>query len=348
MSTGIITSDIFKKHETEITGYHSENPGRLDTILSYLKDKELWKKVEKLSIRKILPEELYAVHTPEYVSSVLEFCKNGGGWIDNDTVTCMESYEVALTAAGSVLEAIDIVMKNQLEKVFCFVRPPGHHALPDSSMGFCLFSNLSLGAVYALSKYNLERILVLDWDAHHGNGTERIFYQSNKVFTVSWHQYPFWPFTGKYTDTGAGEGIGYNMNIPVPEGFTDEIFIETFEKLVVPVARKFKPQLIMLAAGYDAHWKDHLAGLNVTTQAYQYMSGRVMELADELCQGRVVATLEGGYNPEALAEGVYSTLNSMQCPDYNLTKEFAREKENKRPKIVELINNIINVQVLLK
>jgi acetoin utilization deacetylase AcuC-like enzyme len=348
MSTGIITSDIFKKHDTEILGSHSENPKRLESILSFLKDKEVWKKVEKISTRKILPEELYTVHTPDYVASVLEFCKNGGGWLDNDTVACPESYEVALIAAGSVLEAIDIVMTDQLKKVFCFVRPPGHHALPDTSMGFCLFSNLSLGAVYALSKYNLERILVLDWDAHHGNGTEKIFYNSNKVFTVSWHQYPFWPFSGNYTDTGSGEGAGYNMNIPVPEGFTDEVFIETFEKLVVPAARKFKPQLIMLAAGYDAHWKDHLAGLNATNQGYQHLSRRVMELADELCQGKVVATLEGGYNLEALAEGVYSTLNFMQYPDYNLTENFSREKDNNKPKIVELINNIINVQTLLK
>jgi acetoin utilization deacetylase AcuC-like enzyme len=228
--------------------------------------------------------------------------------------------------------------------------------------GFCLFSNLSLGAVYALSKYGspkgapvfgnteniLERIMILDWDAHHGNGTEKIFYNSNKVFTVSWHQSPFWPFTGDYTDIGAGEGKGYNMNIPVPAGFTDEVFIETFENLVVPAARKYKPQLIMLAAGYDAHWKDHLAGLNATTPGYQHLSRRVMELADELCQGKVVATLEGGYNLEALAEGVYSTLNYMQYPDLNFKEDFSREKENNKPKIVELINNIINVQTLLK
>jgi acetoin utilization deacetylase AcuC-like enzyme len=136
MSTGIITSEIFKKHETEISGSHSENPRRLESILSFLKDKEIWKKVEKFTPRKILPEELYTVHTPEYVASVLEFCKKGGGWLDDDTVTCPESYEVALSAAGSVLEAIDLVMKGQLKKVFCFVRPPGHHALPDTSMGF--------------------------------------------------------------------------------------------------------------------------------------------------------------------------------------------------------------------
>ncbi len=345
MSTGVITSDIFKRHDT---GTHPENLKRLDSILNYVENKEVWKKVHKIPIRKISKEELYTVHTPEYVSSVLEFCKKGGGRIDEDTVTCTESYEVAMMAAGSVLEAVDNVMENKLKKVFCLIRPPGHHALPDKTMGFCLFSNLSLGAIYAITKYNVERILVLDWDAHHGNGTERIFYKSNKVFTVSWHQYPFWPFTGNYTDIGIEEGLGYNLNIPIPEGFTDEIFVETFEKLVVPIANKYKPQLIILAAGYDAHWKDQLAGLNVTTPAYEYLSRRVIELAENLCEGKIIATLEGGYNLEALAEGVFSTLNLMEYPDFKLTEKFSREKENNRAAITDLINNILDVHPFLK
>lgn len=338
MSVGVITSDIFKKHKTY---GHPESPERLDAILSYIKDKEAWKKSEKLDIRKITPEELYSVHLPEYVDSVKTFCENGGGRIDEDTVTCPESYEVALYSSGSVLEGVDQVMGNKLDKVFCFIRPPGHHALPSSSKGFCLFSNLSLGAMYAISKYKLNRIMVLDWDVHHGNGTESIFYNSNKVFTVSWHQYPFWPFTGNYTDTGQGDGLGYNINIPIPAGFTDEIYVETFENIIIPAIKKYKPELIMMAAGYDAHRKDPLAGLNVTTPVYSYLSKRTVEFAHEFCNGKIVATLEGGYNPESLSEGVYETLNYMQFPDLKLNGKTAMEKDTDRDKIKKLTDIII-------
>lgn len=353
MNIGIISSDIFKDHDTsemKDTGkyIHPESPQRIDSIIDYIKDKEVWTKAIKLPVRKITDEELYKVHTPEYVSSLIEFCKKGGGRIDEDTVTCINSYEVARIAAGSVLEAVDHVMQNRLKKVFCIIRPPGHHALSDSTMGFCLFSNISLGTVYALSKYNLERVMILDWDAHHGNGTEKIFYQSKNVFTVSWHQGNFWPFTGEYTDIGKDEGQGYNLNIPIPASFTDEIFIETFEKLVIPAARKYKPQLIFLAAGYDAHYSDTVSGLNATSPLYDYLSKKVVDLSEELCDGKLISCLEGGYNLDALAQGVFSTLNIMQFPDYNIKTKWSKEKEDNRKDIFKIINDIGHYHPLLK
>lgn len=353
MNIGIITSDFFKEHDTsemkEDGKYiHPESSQRLDAINDYLKNKEVWKVAEKIPVREISDEELFKIHTPDYIASLIDFCKKGGGRIDEDTVTSIKSYDVAKVAAGSVLQAVDFVMQDKLKKVYCIVRPPGHHAVPESSMGFCLFSNISLGAVYAMSKYNLDRIMVIDWDAHHGNGTEKIFYHSEKVFTVSWHQYPFWPFTGNYTDVGADKGHGYNLNIPIPEGFTDEVYIETFEKIVIPAARKYKPQLIFLAAGYDAHYKDTLSGLNLTSPIYDYLSKKVVELSEELCNGKLITCLEGGYNLEALAEGVFSTLNVMQYADYNIRTNWSKEKNDNRSKIIEIINNIETYHPLLR
>jgi acetoin utilization deacetylase AcuC-like enzyme len=353
MSIGIISSDIFKEHDTsemKDTGkyIHPESPQRIDSIIDYIKDKEVWSKAQKIPVRKINDDELLKIHTPEYISSLISFCEKGGGRIDEDTVTCTKSYDIARIAAGSVLEAVDFVMQDKLKKVFCIIRPPGHHALSNSSMGFCLFSNISLGAVYALSKYNLERIMIIDWDAHHGNGTEKIFYQSKNVFTVSWHQSNFWPFSGDYKDIGENEGYGYNLNIPVPAGFTDEIYIESFEKIVVPAARKYKPQLIFLAAGYDAHYKDTVSGLNVTSPLYDYLSKKVVDLSEELCGGKLISCLEGGYNLEALAEGVFSTLNLMQFPDYNIRTKWSKEKDDNIQEIFKILDNIEQFHPLLK
>lgn len=345
MNIGIISSDIFKEHDTsemKETGkyIHPESPQRIDAIFDHIKNTEVWKLAEKIPVRKITEEELLKVHTPEYLKSLIEFCQKGGGRIDEDTVTCIKSFDIARIAAGSVLQAVDYVMQDKLKKVFCIIRPPGHHAVPESAMGFCLFSNISLGAVYALSKYNLERIMIIDWDAHHGNGTEKIFYDSEKVLTVSLHQYPFWPFTGNLDEMGKDRGKGFNLNVPVPEGFTDQLYIETFDKIIVPAARKYKPQLIFLAAGYDAHYKDTVSGLNLTSPIYDYLTKKIVDLSEEVCQGRLISCLEGGYNLEALAQGVFSTLNIMQFPDYNIKEKWNKEKNENKDAMLKLINSI--------
>ncbi len=353
MNIGIISSDIFKKHDTsEIKNSglytHPESPQRIDSITEYLQDKEAWKIAEKIQTKEITDEYLLKVHTPEYLKSLNDFCQKGGGRINEDTVTSQESPLIAKIAAGSVLQAVDYVMTDKLRKVFCIVRPPGHHAIPNQSMGFCLFSNISLGAVYAMSKYNTQKIMIIDWDAHHGNGTEKIFYDNEKVLTVSLHQYPFWPFTGKFEDFGLDKGYGYNLNIPVPESFTDELYIDSFDKIIAPVAKKFKPELIFLAAGYDAHHSDTLAGLNLTSPIYDYLTKKVVDLSEELCQGKLIACLEGGYNLDALAKGVYSTINLMQFPDYTIKEKWTNEKKDNKETMIKLINYISETHPLLK
>lgn len=346
MRVGIVNSDIFKEHNTGEN--HSENFKRLEAIESELQNRTTYKKLEIIKNRPIDFELLYKVHTPQYVQSVKDFCSNGVGWIDEDSVTSKESFNVALNAAGGVIEAVDQIFTNNIDRAFCLVRPPGHHAMPDVSMGFCLFSNLSLGAVYAQEKYGIDRILVLDWDAHHGNGTEKIFYNTNNVFTVSWHQEGHWPYTGKKEEIGEGNGLGYNMNIPIPEGFTDQSFLETFDNLVLPIAKKYKPQLIILAAGYDAHWKDHLSKLNMTSSIYNVLSKKIMKLSEELCNGKVLATLEGGYNLEALAECSNNTIEYMMNTEKEVIESIAKDKEENLLIIKKLINDTISLQPLLK
>lgn len=341
MKLGIVNSEIFKKHDT---GTHPENIKRLDAVNSALNkiDKDFLLNIE---VEKINLEDLYKIHSKEYVNSVEYFCNNNEGRIDEDTVVSHESYNTALYACGSVLNALDKIMKNEINKAFCFIRPPGHHALPNNVMGFCLFSNLSVSVNQAIEKYGLERVAVLDFDVHHGNGTQKIFYNSDKVLTVSWHQYPFWPFSGNYDEIGTDEGKGYNINIPVPRDFSDYIYLETFENIVLPALKKYKPQMIFVAGGYDAHYKDPLGGVNATNQLYKYISDRINKISDELCSGKLLITLEGGYNLEALHDGVYNTLLNLI---YKPNKHKIKKNNKESGYTFDLINKIIRIQPLLK
>ncbi|GIW21531.1 MAG: histone deacetylase [Candidatus Sericytochromatia bacterium] len=341
MNLGIVNSDIFKKHDT---GFHPENSSRLEVIDSAI-DKIGRKIFFDIEPQKIDLSVLYKIHSKEYVSFVEKFCNDNEGRIDEDTVVSNESYNTAIYACGSVIKALEFILQNSINKVFCFIRPPGHHALPNKTMGFCLFNNLSVAINEALEKYRLKRVAVLDFDVHHGNGTEQIFYNSNKVLTISWHQYPFWPFSGSYNDIGTGKGEGYNINIPIPEGFSDYIYFETFENIVLPALKKFNPEMIFVAAGYDAHYKDPLGGLNATDNLYKYLSFRINQISDELCNGRLLLTLEGGYNLEALHNGVYNTLLSLL---YKYDRKYKISKnENENQYIFNLINNIIAINKLL-
>jgi len=343
MKLGIVNSDIFKRHNT---GTHPENINRLEAINSALSkiDRNL---LLDIKIEKINLDDLYKTHSKEYVSFVESFCNNYEGRIDEDTVVSHESYNVSLYACGSVLNALNMIMNNEINKAFCFIRPPGHHALPNKVMGFCLFNNLAVAVNKAIEKYKLERIAVLDFDVHHGNGTESIFYNSSNVLTISWHQYPFWPFSGNYDDIGIDNGKGYNINIPIPKDFSDYIYLETFENVVLPVLKKYKPQIIFVAAGYDAHYKDPLGGLNATDELYKYLANIINKVSDELCSGRLLLTLEGGYNLEALHNGIYNTILNLigeKLDKENIIKVNSYEKDY----TFNLIDKITKIQPLIK
>jgi acetoin utilization deacetylase AcuC-like enzyme len=221
------------------------------------------------------------------------------------------SHSAASLAAGGLVKGVDLVMKGQLDTIFALVRPPGHHATTSTAMGFCLFNNIAIAANEARRKYGVERILIADFDVHHGNGTQEAFYQDPGVLYFSVHQYPLYPGTGSVTEIGAGPGVGYTVNVPLPPWSGDREYIRAFEEVLVPLARRFRPQLILSSAGYDAHWADDMSFMQLSAGDFGRITSILRQLADDLCDGRLVLALEGGYHLQALASSVEATLSVL-------------------------------------
>jgi acetoin utilization deacetylase AcuC-like enzyme len=308
MKTGLVYDPIYLEHDT---GDHVENSHRLVDAMSYLKETGIKEKLTCLPPRPASLEELEMIHAPEYISYVKSKAEKGGGWLDPDTVMSPKSYEAALYAAGGVLVAVEAVMKGEVDNAFALVRPPGHHAVHDRAMGFCIFNNVAIAAKFALSRFNLNRVLIADFDVHHGNGTQDAFYADPEVLYFSTHQYPFYPGTGWMDETGTGEGEGTTVNFPMAAGWGDEECLRAFNEVLVPVARRFQPQLILVSAGFDAHWADQLAMMRVTITGFAQMAMILKELAAELCQGHLVFTLEGGYNLRVVACSIKAVFDVL-------------------------------------
>jgi acetoin utilization deacetylase AcuC-like enzyme len=308
MKAGLVYDPIYLEHDT---GDHVENSQRLVAAMSYLKETGIEEKLTCLSSRPALLEELEMIHTTEYISYVKGKAEKGGGWLDPDTVMSPKSYEAALHAAGGLMVAVEVVMKGEVDSAFALVRPPGHHALYDRAMGFCIFNNMAIAAKFALSKFSLNRILIADFDVHHGNGTQDAFYADPRVLYFSTHQYPFYPGTGWMDETGTGEGEGTTVNFPMAAGWSDEEYLRAFNEVLVPVARRFHPQLILVSAGFDAHWADQLAMMSVSVEGFAQMVVILKEMAAELCQGRLVFTLEGGYNLQVVTSSIKAVFDVL-------------------------------------
>ena len=308
MAVGYVYDPIYLKHDT---GQHVEVAARLVTTIAYLEQAGLTSQLTLIEPRPATVAEIAQVHRKEYIKEIEETAQKGGGWLDPDTVMSADSYQAALYAAGGLIRAVESVMEGEADIAFALVRPPGHHATPRRAMGFCLFNNVAIAAEYALEKYQLERVLIIDFDVHHGNGTQDAFYDDPRVMYISTHEYPFYPGSGAAEETGSGAGQGATVNIPLPAGSGDAEYLKAFEKIIVPAARKFNPGLILVSAGYDAHRDDPLAMMEVSTGGFGKMAGTIKGLADELCRGRLVFTLEGGYNLEALAASVGATFEVL-------------------------------------
>jgi len=308
MAVGYVYHPIYLKHDT---GEHVENARRLEAIISHLEQTGLKSQLTLIEPRPASMEELSLVHQKQYIEQVQEVARRGGGWLDPDTVTSPDSYEAALYAAGGAIQAVEAVMGGELASAFALVRPPGHHATSRQAKGFCLFNNIAIAARYALARYDLERILIIDFDVHHGNGTQEAFYDNPQVMYISTHEYPFYPGTGSLEETGVGAAEGTIINIPLSAGCGDGEYLEVFEQIIVPAAKRFKPQLILVSAGYDAYWADPLALMEVSVTGFGQMARIIKGLADELCGGRLVFTLEGGYHLDALAASVKATFDVL-------------------------------------
>ena len=308
MKVGLINNPIYLKHDT---GAHVENYGRLVDTVALLEKSHLINKLVSIPPRAASIEEISLAHSRVHISRVQSYSDKGGGWLDGDTYASPASYEVALYAAGGVIRGVDAVMAGEVDSAFGLVRPPGHHATPDEAMGFCLFNNVAIAAKYARLKYKLERVLIADFDVHHGNGTQEIFYSDPNVLYFSTHEYPWYPGTGAIHEDGAGEGKGATVNVPLPAYCGDKEYHRVYEGILVPVARRFKPQLILVSAGYDCHWADQLSLMQLTVAGFGDVVRIIKKLADELCNGKLLLSLEGGYNLEALSHSIKATLEIL-------------------------------------
>lgn len=306
--TGYIYDPFYLKHDTEP---HPENPGRVAAIHRKVSLSDIYRHLTARSPRKATEAEIALNHDLAYVKHVKRACGEGVRYLDADTVICPDSNEAALLSAGAGITAVDLVVDGACDNVFCAVRPPGHHAEHDRAMGFCLFNNVAIAARYAREQKGLSRIFIFDWDVHHGNGTQHSFYSDPTVYYSSVHQYPFYPGTGGESETGAGDGLGTTLNFPLPPYSDDDDYLELVENRLIPEMFRFKPDLIILSAGFDAHKDDPLANMRLTTECYGKMTRLILDAAREICKGRLVSILEGGYNHNALSDSVLCHIKEL-------------------------------------
>lgn len=304
MKTALIHHPIYQIHQTGEG--HPETPKRYEVVVNALQnDKDLWESLEIVKPEKVSQGLIQAAHTKEHFKRVESAFENGLDRLDMDTTISMQSFDAALYAAGGVCKAVDLVMSGQAKNAFAAVRPPGHHATSDTAMGFCLFNNVAVGARYAQNKYKeVEKIVIIDWDVHHGNGTQGIFYDDPSVFFFSMHQYPWYPGTGAKGETGFSKGLGYTKNLPVKAETKPSEQKRMFNAALEEISKNFKPDLIMISAGFDAHLADPLGQLRLQDTDFDQMTRTVKQWADETCNGRIISCLEGGYNLQTLGETV--------------------------------------------
>ena len=344
--TAVVFTPKYFDHRTGLG--HPESPARLRVIMRELNKTGLLE-TEKCSLAEPEPasvEDVKLVHESDYVQLVQRVCSSGGGLLDlGDTIVSPESFEVALLAVGGAMKAVDLVMAEKFRNAFALVRPPGHHAGPYYAFGFCIFNNTAIAAAHLLRSFNLDRVLVLDIDAHHGNGTQEIFYDSDKVLYVSLHQDPIeFPGTGFVDEVGEGEGLGYTVNIPFPFRINDQIYFRAFNQIVVPIIQQYKPQFILVSTGFDNHYTDPVASLSLSALSYVKIFEKVLELASKFCAGKLVAILEGGYSLRFLGRMAVSVIARMAEVPYFIKDKRPVAAPGIRKRAEKIIEEVKRVQ----
>lgn len=296
---------------------HPEHAGRLQAIIDLLQAEGLWERLNHLPLQPATEEQLLAVHEPRYLDFIARLVQtlDEPSLIGGDTYITRQSYDLARSAAGGACALVDAIMGGQAERGLALLRPPGHHATPKMAMGFCLLSNIAIAARHAIKGHGLERVAIIDYDVHHGNGTQDALYDDPQILFISSHQSPLYPGTGHLNEIGAGVGKGATVNIPLPSGVGDAAFEQVYTEVVAPIVKRFNPQLILVSVGIDAHWVDPLAGLNLSLKGYDVLARLMIALSDELCGGRIGFIMEGGYDLTALSHAWLNITRALLGED---------------------------------
>ena len=307
---GFLIDDRFRNH---ITGNrHPESPGRLTCIQQAIDDFGATQRWQRIETRPALLNQLEWVHLPSHINRVRRASATAPAFLDMDTPVSIGSFDVALLAAGGVLACVDAICAGRIERAFAFVRPPGHHAEPDRAMGFCLFNNVSLAAAYLRAEYKIERVAIVDFDVHHGNGTQACFYSDPGVLFVSTHQYPYYPGTGDFCQVGIHGGRGYTLNFPLSARTGDDVFVPVYSRIIGPILGQYQPQFILVSAGFDALKGDPLGGLAVSAAGFASAAASLIKAADSSCGRKICFVLEGGYSPTGLQECAKAVMREME------------------------------------
>ena len=307
MTTALYRSPIFAEHDEPS---HVENQRRLMAIDAALERSGLLDTGPQPAFAPATFDQLARVHDPHYIEALERAAQQGGGWIDGDTYMGSRSFEVASFASGAAIAAVDAALNGKAKQGFVLSRPPGHHARPSAGMGFCLFDTIAVGAAHALAS-GIERVAIVDWDVHHGNGTQEIFWASPNVFFASIHQWPLYPGTGAASETGVDAGKGFTLNVPLSAGAGNDRYLLALDVAILPKLRDYRPELVMVSAGYDCHRDDPLGSMLVDEDGFGAMTGRLLELAQTCADSRIVLVLEGGYDPPALGRSVVRTIQTL-------------------------------------
>ena len=341
--TGIVKHETYMEHVMDPG--HPESPERLRVIYQMLEEKEMKGHFELVKPREATREELLAIHSADYIDLVASTAGKSHYRLDMDTSTSAKSYEAALLAAGGFMELIKAVMEGTLDNGFALVRPPGHHAEQNKAMGFCLFNNVAIGARYAIKKFSLDRILIVDWDVHHGNGTQHSFYEDPQVLYFSTHRYGFfYPGTGAATEVGKGKGEGFTVNLPISSRGDDSLYGNYFDSILRPIALEYKPQLVLISAGFDIHYDDPLGGMEVTPEGFSRLTQILMEIAEATAQGKLVITLEGGYSVSGQCQSVKAVLKELSQSSPLDKKDLLEKEKADYPQVERSILQIREIQ----
>ncbi len=342
--TAILKTDLFLEHDPGFG--HPESPERLKVIYELLDKEEINRNFIFPNFDPAEEKQILAIHNEDIVERAKSTDGKTYDLLDQDTTTSKKSYKAAKLAAGAAIKGVDLLIEGKVDNCLALVRPPGHHAESDKSMGFCIFNNVAIAAQHAIDKYGLKKILILDLDVHHGNGTQHSFYESDQVLFISAHQYPFYPGTGSINENGKGKGKGYTINIPMSPGMGDVDYASVVNEIVAPIAKEFEPEIIMVSSGFDTYVNDPIGSMEVTSNGFSYLTRKIVKLAEETCDGKLFVILEGGYDMDGQREGSFAMLSellgaSVEC-GLNVRLEesmynYLEIKREKSPLVTEVV-----------